>query len=1373
MRLRNITDLGGGGVRFLLLTLLVSLAALAGLTLSAAAQTGDDGADDADPQGRIIARIQDRTDDDGVDDYRIEFGFFPQWAMEDKDPWAEAITTWSDWLPRARYLTKTVIDRRDADDNRRWLRSSLISVPAGPSAQQDGGPDADFEDEGDDQQGLIEGRVVARYNPDSRGRLRVEFGFLPECAFESTSNTEEAVEQYGEDLLPRARYLSATMIESRRGVWLRSSVVDVPSTCDGPTDPMTTITITSSRLSFEQREEVGSQRIGTVEGPLTDGLDRFTTSGLPAGLTIALTDASANVRRLLLSGTVDPEAVPQLYEVRITVRPPEGEAVSDELAIRILEGDGRQELTWSGYTPDTQRVGGRVTLQQPRVVRGPSPPQWSYASDTSRICTVDRRTGDLTLVAIGQCLVTATSAAREGFREEPIQTEVTVTDKPQPVIRWRGYSPLEATVGESAPRFLPPTATVDGHSVRLTYTYEVDEDSERAGICDVNARNGQIDAMAAGTCVLIANSAETDEYAAASSDPVSVTIVDEKQDPDLRWDGYDDENLRAGGDPIRPIREPQPRVREARGKLTYTYSATPSSICSVNSTGELTPWREGACDVTARSEATEEFLAGDVMVTVRVGPGPGRPDLDWFDYPDSPAVANGDALRPSRPGSRDRVGPLSYRSQTPSICSVDSRTGLLSGRERGTCRVTVTSEETDELLEGSETISVRIIPLPLPEPCELNYPRDVEVGGQIGPELDCGDGDARATYEEETPTICSVNPNSGDVTGLDEGQCRITVTVPATSRYAEATARATLAVIDDEPPTCSDIADVGPLDSGESSRRIYLDDYCEDPEGERLSYAATPSDINVATVSVSGRETLTVTAARRPSGTSAQITVVATDPGGKTGRTSFRVTVDGNTDPERVGSISNVTLDVDDTETIDVSGNFRDADGDPLTYEVDSDDSAVRVRVSGSRVTVEGRRTGSATITVTADDRNGGTPAEQTFNVTVNERPPEIRISCPSAADVGESITCTVSNSGGAITTYSWTDSDGGSGSSSSYRTSFSSSGTKTVSLTARNSADSDSDSISDIDITEPEPVNRAPTCSSIPDLYLPNLISTGRFDLSTYCTDPDRDPLRFRITESNTRVEADANLRRPSGLMVPWSSNTVIVGDVDLGPGSTQVRLEGERFGTATLTVTATDHPGGLSTTTSFEVKVGNLAPVLTCDPLPTSYITWEDSPQITASTTVDVGDCFTDPEDSALAYTVKREHDYVRASVSGSRITVTARYLSLAGSGRIEITAWDNGRSVPTRGSTVLNWPIVVLPWAAEYATCDNQPARVGSKSNIYYFNTTSWTKHYLDLSVQEFLDIVGSSRFHRTGQMSSSYCDDWTTGDPYDESDVRSIP
>ena len=197
------------------------MAALLALTLSTSAQTPADELDSA--EGRIIARVQDRTGEDGVDDYRIEFGFFPEWTLDEAGPQSAAIASGSDWLPSSwlpssRFLTKSRIDARAAADDRSWLRSSLIFVPA-QSPRSLGADDTETE---------IIGRVIARYNPDSEGRLRIEFGFVPEWAFADTSSTAEAVERLGADGLPSARYLRAAEIDARRGVWLRSSVINVP-----------------------------------------------------------------------------------------------------------------------------------------------------------------------------------------------------------------------------------------------------------------------------------------------------------------------------------------------------------------------------------------------------------------------------------------------------------------------------------------------------------------------------------------------------------------------------------------------------------------------------------------------------------------------------------------------------------------------------------------------------------------------------------------------------------------------------------------------------------------------------------------------------------------------------------------------------------------------------------------------------------------------------------------------------------------------------------------------------------------------------------------------------------------------------------------
>ena len=93
-----------------------------------------------------------------------------------------------------------------------------------------------------------------------------------------------------------------------------------------------------------------------------------------------------------------------------------------------------------------------------------------------------------------------------------------------------------------------------------------------------------------------------------------------------------------------------------------------------------------------------------------------------------------------------------------------------------------------------------------------------------------------------------------------------------------------------------------------------------------------------------------------------------------------------NRPPEAVGTLAPLTMGVDEAAvTVEVSGAFRDPDGDHLTFEANSSaPSVVRVGASGSRVTVRPVAEGTALVTVTAVDTDGSnTTASQSFAVTV------------------------------------------------------------------------------------------------------------------------------------------------------------------------------------------------------------------------------------------------------------------------------------------------------------------------------------------------------------------------------------------------------
>ena len=162
-----------------------------------------------------------------------------------------------------------------------------------------------------------------------------------------------------------------------------------------------------------------------------------------------------------------------------------------------------------------------------------------------------------------------------------------------------------------------------------------------------------------------------------------------------------------------------------------------------------------------------------------------------------------------------------------------------------------------------------------------------------------------------------------------------------------------------------------------------LSRYFSDPEGESLTFTAMSDSANVTVSAVGADSTITITAAA--AGT-AMITITAND--GTNDAVSHTLTVTvreaPNNAPVAMGQIDDqaLELDFDPMKTIDVSGNFSDADDDPLMYSAASSmTDYVTASADGSMITITAVAAGSATVTVTASD--GADEATATFDVTV------------------------------------------------------------------------------------------------------------------------------------------------------------------------------------------------------------------------------------------------------------------------------------------------------------------------------------------------------------------------------------------------------
>ena len=205
---------------------------------------------------------------------------------------------------------------------------------------------------------------------------------------------------------------------------------------------------------------------------------------------------------------------------------------------------------------------------------------------------------------------------------------------------------------------------------------------------------------------------------------------------------------------------------------------------------------------------------------------------------------------------------------------------------------------------------------------------------------------------------------------------------------ADAAFQAWLATLDFQGDTCAAPEPVGTfpaqtLREGGGVTAVDVSAYFQDPNGDPLTFTAMSSDNGIVTAAVSG-STVALTPA---SAGTASVTVTARDPAGLTATQTIAVTVfPSNRPPEPVGTLAPLRIEVDGAAvTVEVSGAFRDPDGDALTYGASSSAPSVAwVSVSGSRVTIAPVSAGTATVTVTATDVGGSnTTATQTFRVTV------------------------------------------------------------------------------------------------------------------------------------------------------------------------------------------------------------------------------------------------------------------------------------------------------------------------------------------------------------------------------------------------------
>ena len=502
----------------------------------------------------------------------------------------------------------------------------------------------------------------------------------------------------------------------------------------------------------------------------------------------------------------------------------------------------------------------------------------------------------------------------------------------------------------------------------------------------------------------------------------------------------------------------------------------------------------------------------------------------------------------------------------------------LETASRGVATVTVTARDPAGG-EAGQSFEVTV-PNRVPAVAEAIGPRTVFLGESAVVDLSGAfsdpDGDSltfRASSSDTSVVTAAVAAAALTVQGVSKGTA--TVTVTARDGHGGEVAQSMIVTVPNRSPVTTGSIPAQTLAEGETTT-VDVSPYFGDPDDDSLGFGAFSSNAAYAGVSVSGSA---VTIEGVAAG-SASVTVTARDPDGGEARQSFGVTVRQSPPPNQapvvVSAIPAQTLAEGETTTVDVSPYFRDPDDDSLGFGAFSSNAAYAgVSVSGSAVTIEGVAAGSASVTVTARDPDGG-EARQSFGVTVRQSPPPnqapVVVSAIPAQTLAEGETTTVD-----VSPYFRDPDDdslgfgafssnaayaGVSVSGSAVTIEGVAAGSASVTVTARDPDGGEARQSFGVTVRQSPPPNQAPVVvSAIPAQIVAEGESVS-VTLDDYFSDPEGGSLNYGATSSNEGV-----------------ATTSISGSA--------VVVEGVSEGTATVTVTATD-PGGLSARQQFGVTVG-----------------------------------------------------------------------------------------------------------------------------------------------------------------------------------------
>jgi len=307
---------------------------------------------------------------------------------------------------------------------------------------------------------------------------------------------------------------------------------------------------------------------------------------------------------------------------------------------------------------------------------------YSYALDAGNItpgCSVSGST--LTYTTAGTCIIDVTKAASTNYTAQTNAVSFSIGLAPQTIT----FGSIATQTYSSTPFVVRATAT-SGLSVVFS--------TGSPSVCTSSGTNGaSITFLNVGTCVIDANQSGDSSNAQAAQVVQSFTVQ---------------------AAPITVTADAKTKAYGAADPL-YTYSITTGSLVTGDSlTGILSRVSgsdAGTYAITAGTLTSANnpkyaitFVSANLTITQIA------PTLS-IAYPNNNiAILTPGATDTATVTTASSNGTLSFATNSsPSICSVDSNSGIISEFGAGTCVVAMTAASTTNYLEGTDTVTVTVV----------------------------------------------------------------------------------------------------------------------------------------------------------------------------------------------------------------------------------------------------------------------------------------------------------------------------------------------------------------------------------------------------------------------------------------------------------------------------------------------------------------------------------------------------------------------------------------------------------------------------------------------------------------------------------------